>query len=1026
MRKKYFFLPIFLSIVLFATSQSSLFSWSFQQPTYLLDKENTKLTSYACDTEKDACKVNFDFTSSVSTDEPSTHYACLIDFWFGPTWEENKCNPNTVEFPVGTWTVHVSVKKIADDSLVTEWTLTIIHPDGSIDPLRVTHVREWQSPSYLTSKDDPSLSEYSCDPEQDECKVNLKVVPMLDGVESSLLSCEITSDFEIIPTSDPCNPNTSIVTTGEHTVTIKILDKTKNTTLQTYQIVLKNNPPDTTIDPTRVLADISWQQPTYLLEKEDTSKNEYICDPEKPECKINLLVTPKLDWQESDKITCHIFTDFGMDENDCNPDTVSVPIGQHTLTLEIKNKATEALIITRILFLKWPATQTLWWGSGPSLLNLSSVTLTVQSGLDESGVCKTPTCQVNFLAEVPESARCEWDFGGGVFETTDTDKKCNPGYVRFSRDATIRLVAYDPNNSSNRVEKTIQIFKNAKKQETCIDCDDPQWKIQISAVLPNPPRADTVEWIEIENISEENISLDWCKIADESRSYKMTGMLGAKQVMRFRQAITWLTLWNTKEKITLTCGENAIDTFSWDFPVPTSYILRRKVLQNTPEQATVVRVIDGDTIDVTIAGEITRLRLLGIDTPETVHPRKAVEKFWKEASNFTRMTLEGKTVWLTFDTEPVDHYGRRLAYIWQCSGNFSEKDCTLFNASIVAQGYARMERRFPFRFYERFIDVEKEAKKASLGIWSDPEVAKTMNALTSDEKDTLASEQEKEYLELQEELLHCEKGEDVCDAEMTWETITEKISTLKIEYKKAGIIDIEGKTWWDFSFFLEIFLGDKLVEKIAMQTDEWGKYETSWIPEKIGIYTVKASFVHDQSQVQKEEKVDVSYLSPHFLVPLGAEIVLQWQKTNNRTLEGDTFLCKSRGTCSLNVTAQTNREWNVHYFWIFPDGSISDKENPTAISLGYGEFTVILFVSDDITGEIHSSTLSVRHTPLPKTAKKSSFSTKYTLDIKEIPEDVGGWNMVWEKESRETLMYQLVLLFLTSGFVYIFLVFKSE
>ncbi len=159
----------------------------------------------------------------------------------------------------------------------------------------MTHVREWQSPSYLISKDDPSLSEYICDTEQDECKVNLKVIPMLDGVESSLLSCEITSDFEIIPTSDPCNPNTSTVATGEHTVTIKILDKTKNTTLQTYQIVLKNNPPDTTIDPTRVVADISWQQPTYLLGKEDTSKNEYTCDTEKPECKINLLVTPKLD-----------------------------------------------------------------------------------------------------------------------------------------------------------------------------------------------------------------------------------------------------------------------------------------------------------------------------------------------------------------------------------------------------------------------------------------------------------------------------------------------------------------------------------------------------------------------------------------------------------------------------------------------------------------------------------------------------------------------------------------------------------
>lgn len=81
------------------------------------------------------------------------------------------------------------------------------------------------------------------------------------------------------------------------------------------------------------------------------------------------------------------------------------------------------------------------------------------------------------------------------------------------------------------------------------------------------------------------------------------------------------------------------------------------------------------------------------------------------------MTLEGKNVWLTFDTEPIDHYGRRLAYIWQCSGDFSEDSCMLFNASIITQGYARMERRFPFRFFERFSDLEKVVKQSSLGIW---------------------------------------------------------------------------------------------------------------------------------------------------------------------------------------------------------------------------------------------------------------------------------------------------------------------
>lgn len=213
----------------------------------------------------------------------------------------------------------------------------------------MTHAREWQSPSYLISKDDPSLSEYICDPEQDECKVNLKVVPMLDGVESSLLSCEITSDFEIVPTSDPCNPNTSIVPEGEHRLTIKILDKTKNTTLQTYEIILKNNPPDNTIDLMRVVTDITWQQPTYLVEKEDASKNEYVCDTDKTECKINLLVAPKLDGVESSQLVCHIFSDFGIEENDCNPDTFSVPTGKHILTIETKNKATNETITTRTI-----------------------------------------------------------------------------------------------------------------------------------------------------------------------------------------------------------------------------------------------------------------------------------------------------------------------------------------------------------------------------------------------------------------------------------------------------------------------------------------------------------------------------------------------------------------------------------------------------------------------------------------------------------------------------------------------------
>ncbi len=74
--------------------------------------------------------------------------------------------------------------------------------------------------------------------------------------------------------------------------------------------------------------------------------------------------------------------------------------------------------------------------------------------------------------------------------------------------------------------------------------------------------------------------------------------------------------------------------------IPTNYILRLDVLYALPEQAIINRVIDGDTVDATVLGVKTRIRLLGIDTPETVHPRKEIEQFGKEASDFTRLSLE--------------------------------------------------------------------------------------------------------------------------------------------------------------------------------------------------------------------------------------------------------------------------------------------------------------------------------------------------------------------------------------------------
>ena len=126
----------------------------------------------------------------------------------------------------------------------------------------------------------------------------------------------------------------------------------------------------------------------------------------------------------------------------------------------------------------------------------------------------------------------------------------------------------------------------------CLDCEKLRGKIEISAALPNPPHTDTVEWIEIRNISTENISLDGCVIADETEDFELFGILTFGKTLRLRQAMTGLSLGNTHDVLELMCGGELIDTFSWDFPIPTGYILRREVLYGLPQETTIISVID--------------------------------------------------------------------------------------------------------------------------------------------------------------------------------------------------------------------------------------------------------------------------------------------------------------------------------------------------------------------------------------------------------------------------------------------------
>lgn len=130
------------------------------------------------------------------------------------------------------------------------------------------------------------------------------------------------------------------------------------------------------------------------------------------------------------------------------------------------------------------------------------------------------------------------------------------------------------------------------------------------------------------------------------------------------------------------------------------------------EEARVTRVVDGDTLKVTIGGRVETVRLIGVDTPETVHPTKPVERFGKEASAFTRRAAGGRTVRLESDPANTDRdrYGRLLRYVFLPDG-------THLNAAIIAQGYGHAYTRFPFARMEEFRALEKQAREAGLGLW---------------------------------------------------------------------------------------------------------------------------------------------------------------------------------------------------------------------------------------------------------------------------------------------------------------------
>ncbi len=127
----------------------------------------------------------------------------------------------------------------------------------------------------------------------------------------------------------------------------------------------------------------------------------------------------------------------------------------------------------------------------------------------------------------------------------------------------------------------------------------------------------------------------------------------------------------------------------------------------------VTSVTDGDTFKINYNGKEQKVRLIGVDTPESVHPDSSKNtEYGKQASNYTKSLLENKTVKLEFDVSQTDKYGRLLAYVYLENGE-------MLNEKLLKEGYAQVATYVPnVKYVEKFEQLQKEARENKVGFWA--------------------------------------------------------------------------------------------------------------------------------------------------------------------------------------------------------------------------------------------------------------------------------------------------------------------
>lgn len=200
------------------------------------------------------------------------------------------------------------------------------------------------------------------------------------------------------------------------------------------------------------------------------------------------------------------------------------------------------------------------------------------------------------------------------------------------------------------------------------------------------------------------------------------GMNSSKKILLvlFFAVLTSLVAFTALRVIALThrlqAVENALNSYQASSFSPAPNLVQNKTAPPDGSKHKVLDVIDGDTVRIeTVQGNL-KVRIIGIDTPETVHPSKPIEFGGPEASNRAKELLKGQTVVIYYDPDPKHgkwgKYNRLLAYLELPDG----RD---FGLTMIREGFARAYPKYPFSRQKAYLQAEQIAQQNKVGIWAE-------------------------------------------------------------------------------------------------------------------------------------------------------------------------------------------------------------------------------------------------------------------------------------------------------------------